>query len=85
MEQKEGLPIGLDLTRAVARLIMMDWDQQFLRLASANNITYYLYSRFMDDTANVTEALQPGTRWSALERMIVHPHLVDEDKEVPDL
>ena len=84
MEQKEGLPIGLDLTRAVARLIMMDWDQQFLRLASANNITYYLYSRFMDDTANVTEALQPGTRWSALEKMIVHPHLVDEDKEVPD-
>ena len=48
----DGLPIGLDLTRAVARLIMMDWDQQFLRLAAANNVTYHLYSRYMDDTAN---------------------------------
>ena len=51
-KQVDGLPIGLDLTRAVARLIMMDWDKQFLRLAAANNITYHLYSRYMDDTAN---------------------------------
>ena len=32
-EQGHGLPIGLDLTRAVARLVLMDWDQQFLRLS----------------------------------------------------
>ena len=82
--QVDGLPIGLDLTRAVARLVMMDWDQQFLRLAAANNITYHLYSRYMDDTANGTEAMQPGTRWSEEEkRMIVDPHLVEEDIEVP--
>ena len=80
-EQQDGLPIGLDLTRAVARLVLMDWDQQFLRLASANNITYHLYYRYMDDTANGTEAIQPGIRWSAEEeRMILHPHLVEEDK-----
>ena len=84
-EQVDGLPIGLDLTRAVARLIMMDWDQQFLRLAAANNVTYHLYSRYMDDTANGTESLRPGTRWSEEEkRMIVHPHLMEEDEEVPN-
>ena len=82
-EQQEGLPIGLDLTRAVARLVLLDWDQQFLRLARANNITLHLYYRYMDDTANGAEALRPGIRWSEEEeRMMLHPHLVEEDLEV---
>ena len=53
----DGIGIGLDLTRAVARLVLLDWDQQFLRLATDNNITYHLYYRYMDDTANGTEAI----------------------------
>ena len=82
-EQGDGLPIGLDLTRAVARLILMDWDQQFLRLSRTNNIRYYLYKRYVDDTANGAEVLRLGTRWGEEEkRMILHPHLVEEDKEV---
>ena len=37
----------------------------------------------MDDTANGMEALRPGTRWSEEEeRMILHPHLVEDDMEV---
>ena len=83
-EQQEGLPIGLDLTRAVARLVMLDWDQQFLRLVRTNNITIHMYSRYIDDTANGAEALRPGTRWSDEEgRMILHPHLIEEDLAVP--
>ena len=83
-EQQEGLPIGLDLTRAVARLVMLDWDQQFLQLVRLNNITFHMYSRYIDDTANGAEALMPGTRWSEEERrMIVHPHLIEEDLAVP--
>ena len=83
-EQQEGLPIGLDLTRAVARLVMLDWDQQFLELVRLNNITFHMFSRYIDDTANGAEALMPGTRWSEEERrMIVHPHLIEEDLAVP--
>ena len=83
-EQQEGLPIGLDLTRAVARLVMLDWDQQFLQLVRSNNITFHMYSRYIDDTANGAEALKAGTRWSdEEERMILHPHLVEEDLAVP--
>ena len=83
-EQQEGLPIGLDLTRAVARLVMLDWDQQFLQLVRTNNITIHMYSRYIDDTANGAEALRPGTRWSDEEgRMILHPHLIEEDLAVP--
>ena len=81
-EQEHGLPIGLDLTRAVARLVLMDWDQQFLRLSRTNNIKYHMYKRYVDDTANGTEELRCGVRWSEEEqRMILHPHLVDEDEE----
>ena len=62
---------------------MLDWDQKFLRLVRTNNITCHLYYRYMDDTSNGMEALRPGTRWSDEElRMILHPHLVEEDKEV---
>ena len=83
-EQQEGLPIGLDLTRAVARLVMLDWDQQFLQLVRLNNLTFHMYSRYIDDTANGAEALSPGTRWSEEEgRMILHPHLMEEDLALP--
>ena len=85
IKQEDGLPIGLDLTRAVARLVMLDWDQQFVRLAAANNISYHLYSRYVDDTANGTEALKPGVKWSDEEKkMIEHPDLVDEDEQIPN-
>ena len=35
---------------------------QFLRLATDNNITYHLYYRYMDDTANGTEAIHARKR-----------------------
>ena len=61
--QGSGLPIGLDITRAVARIIMLDWDQHFLTLARNNNMEYYIYKRYVDDTANCTEILTPALRW----------------------
>ena len=53
--QESGLPIGLDLTRARARLVMPDWDQDFLRLVRDNMLNYYLYNQFLDSTANGSE------------------------------
>ena len=83
-KQGLGLPIGLDLSRAVARLVMLSWDQDFLRKAQANQLTTYMYSRFVDDCLNGMKALQPGWRWSTEEgRMVHHPHLVEEDRDTP--
>ena len=85
MKQEEGLGIGSDLTRAVARLVMLDWDQKFLNLAQENKLKYHMYSRYVDDTVNGVEALAPGMRWGEEERcMVFLPHLVDDDKEVAD-
>ena len=80
--QEEGLPIGLDLTRATARLLLLDWDRQFTQ--DNNNLNLYHYSRYLDDTANGARAIALGMRWSVEERrMKLHPHLVGEDREVP--
>ena len=63
---------------------MLDWDQQFVRLAAANNIYYHLYSMYVDDTANGTEALKPGVKWSVEEKkMIEYIDMVEEDEQVP--
>ena len=83
MKKQEGLGIGSDLTRAVARLVMLDWDQKFINLAADNKITLYMFNRYVDDTANGTKALAPGMRWGEDERsMVFLPHLVEEDREV---
>ena len=84
MKKQEGLGIGSDLTRAVARLVMLDWDQRFLNLAVDNKITLHMYNRYVDDTANGAEALAPGMRWGEEERsMVFLPHLVEEDNDIP--
>ena len=71
------------MTRAVARLVMLDWDQRFLNLAADNKITLHMYNRYVDDTANGAEALAPGMRWGENEgSMVFLPHLVEEDREV---
>ena len=79
----EGLGIGSDLTRAVARLVMLDWDSKFINLVKENKLTLYSYTRYVDDTANGMAALPPGTRWGEEEAyMVFLPHLVEEDEEV---
>ena len=85
--QSQGLGIGEDLTRAVARLIMLDWDLKFIAMLEENKLTNYMYKRYVDDTANAMAAISPGTGWGEEEkRMVMLPHLVEEDVEVePDL
>ena len=84
--QVEGLAIGLDLSRAVGRLVMLEWDQKFLKLARDNQLNIYMYKRYVDGSAEGMEALKPGLRWSEEERRIIlHPHLIEEDLELePD-
>ena len=82
-KQVEGLGIGSDLTRAVARLVLLDWDNRFINLVQENKLSLYSYTRFVDDTANGMAALPPGMRWGEEEgHMVFLPHLEEEDKEV---
>ena len=52
----EGLGIGEDLTRALAILIMLDWDLKFIALAEENKLTTYvpLYAYLWAEPSKLT-------------------------------
>ena len=82
--QEDGLGIGGDVSRAAARLVMLDWDRLYQELLSKNNLTSHMYERYVDDTAQGMEALPEGMRWSLEEsRFIMRPELVEEDRRRP--
>ena len=60
--QHEGAPIGLELAGALARVVMLWWDKEFLRLLDVNYITIHMYKRYIDDQNLAGKPLQPGTR-----------------------
>ena len=40
--QTDGSPIGLELAGALARVVMLWWNRQFMALATANQVLLYL-------------------------------------------
>ena len=62
--QKEGGPIGLRGTCAIARLTMCNWDRNWKRLIENNRILLNEYMRYMDDGRSMLPAIKPGWRWS---------------------
>ena len=60
--QQDGAPIGLEIAGALARIVMLWWDKEFIKLLRDNNITMHLYKRYIDDQNMAGKPLQPGTR-----------------------
>ena len=82
--QEEGGSIGERFTQALARLVMLDWDQRFLQLARANNIEILMYKRYIDDANEVLRAIAPGMRWSEeTKTMEMNEDLIQDDLQVP--
>ena len=81
-QQEEGLATGEDASRALARIVMLDWDMEVTKLAEDNQLEIYLHSRYVDDTADAGKALAPGLRWEE-GRMAMKPELVEEDRDTP--
>ena len=61
--QKEGGPIGLRSTCAVARVVMNEWDARWLETLEANNIKLRKGERYMDDIRAILQGLKMGWRW----------------------
>jgi hypothetical protein len=55
--QKKGGAIGLKVTQALARLYMLWWDKQFLKLAKDAGAELAMYKRYVDDTNIIVEGL----------------------------
>ena len=48
-KQTDGGPIGLQLTGAIARVVMLWWDQKFLEKANIAGVNIEMYERYIDD------------------------------------
>ena len=53
--QKEGGPIGLELTGAVSRVFMARWDRMYRKKVKNAGINMLLYERYVDDSNQVAE------------------------------
>ena len=61
--QKDGGPIGLRATCAVARVVMNFWDAKWMNVMEENQISRDLEDRYMDDIRVILMALKAGWRW----------------------
>ena len=61
-QQRDGLATGEDASRALARVVMLDWEMEVTKLAEDNQLEMFLHSRYVDDTADSGMALAPGLR-----------------------
>ena len=75
--QQDGGPIGNPLSSAVARVVMIDWDQQFLSITASidarlETLLNAVYKRNMDDQFGKHRATPPGYRWCPNEGVPVY-------------
>ena len=62
-KQREGGPIGLRSTCALARVAMARWDCKWKARMSNNNIKVEDDGRFVDDARVFLYPMRPGWRW----------------------
>ena len=81
--QSEGGPIGLELSGALARVIMLLWDRELLqklnKAAADTTWDLYTYLRYVDDGNCVAEEAPLGMRFEQ-GKFIVKQDLIEEDK-----
>ena len=61
--QRMGGPIGLRSTCAIARIVMLWWDRQLVKVMEENNISLDEKARYMDDIRLWLRSIRLGWRW----------------------
>ena len=79
-KQEDGGPIGDELAQAVARMVMLWWDRQFIGLCDRLKIDMLMYMRYVDDTNKVIVPPPVGTRFVQGKLEIV-PEKIEEDRD----
>ena len=85
MKQAEGGPIGLQLSQAIARLVMLWWDERFLEKAKTSGLEIEMYERFVDDSNLTSELIEPGWRYDHVTgKVIFNAEWVEDDSNMED-
>ena len=78
--QMKGGAIGLKVTQSLARLYMLWWDSQFLKVADEAGAVITIYKMYVDDTNIIIEGLEPGKRWTEDHmKLVLEPDKIQED------
>ena len=82
MKQSKGGAIGLQLTQAIAKIVMQIWEDKMIMMMKENKIDVYMFRKYVDDVNIILEALGMGVRWCDNEkRMKWMQEWEEEDKE----
>ena len=89
-KQKEGGPIGLDLTGVIAKIFMGWWDEQLLLKLQENRMVIKMYKRYVDDINMCVSCAIPGSRVIGHEIQVVEDRInedecIDKDKRTLDI
>ena len=80
--QKDGSPIGLDMSVEGASIYMLLWDRDFLQKLKKLGIHVDLYKRYVDDTLVILRSIRKGWKFcKRKKKMVFDP---DEDDEMED-
>ena len=88
--QQDGGCIGNPLSSAVARVVMMDWDYQFLSItaridARLQTLLNAVYKRYVDNQFGKHQATPPGYGWCPIEGVpVVSVEAMEEDRGKED-
>ena len=58
--QKDGSPIGVDISVEIASLVMLRWDDKFLNKIKKLGLKIDLYKRYVDDILILMKEINPG-------------------------
>ena len=80
--QKEGGPIGLELTGAVSRAFMWRWDRLYLEKARRAGVRIVTYERYVDDSNQIVVVPPKGAKYDVQkEEMVIDEDLRDIEEE----
>lgn len=80
--QKEGAPIGLDLSGEIGRPETMNTDIEFRKLCLANRIKVDVSKRYVDDKNDVMNNIPYGHRWCN-DKVMFNEDWIEEDSKSP--
>ena len=82
--QKEGGPIGLELTGAVSRPFMARWDRMYMEKVRQAGGELMLYERYVDDSNQIGKVPPVGARYDKETKKIVIDQEEGEPEREPD-
>lgn len=79
-KQRDGGPIGDELSQAVARLVMLWWDKKYIEKCERCGVELLLFKRYVDDVNQVVIPPEPGVSYEE-GAMRVNEDQTREDEE----